>query len=377
MLSKTQTITWIKIGTLISTFFLSTSCLAQQENAAADPIAQKIAAIQKECQAHQYDPTSTYFLDLHNAAIALDKKVCEQLKQTTTEKDLSGLANAFTEFGSMVRKSLGSTFSNTQIADNVNRQADYFEKEMQDRASYYFLQLERPKKLSTFTHLKSENRSAFRFSNFAEVLAITDSDETNCIASTSNKIKCSALLHDFSKAIAPYQTTLIKLSSGLVVQELEKVEKDWDNYWKNARALSFLDLALTSFIEHESSTMATSLTGPPARQWFVLHPNIVFEHVSGAPNGQRTKEALSIEWIGVNFWKKNGGRIPLGLSLTSLYSDRADLKSVGHGVTIYVDNKYALGVTRRDGKTGIFFSVDLLKALDNSKEKVLQLKNAL
>ncbi|MBC3873957.1 hypothetical protein H8K55_10170 [Undibacterium sp. LX15W] len=366
---------WRNTAILIATLLFSITCAAQQMNVTANQVEQQVAAIQKQCQSNQYVASSTYFAALREEAVALDKKVCTQLNQANT-RDTQALSAAFSDFGQKARRTLESTFSNTSLAEKVNRQAAYFEGEMQDRTAYYFLQLERPKKLSTFSSV-GIGKSAFRFSNFSEVVQVTESDEATCREKTELKQECSTLLKDFSDAIAPYQFTLVKLSAGLVIQHLDDVEKEWNDYWKNARALSFLDLAWTSFIEHGSSTKASSLTGPPARQWFVLHPNIVFEHVSGAPAGQRTKEALSVEWLGVNFWKKNDGRIPLGLSLTSLYSDRADVKSIGHGLTLYVDNKYALGVTRRDGKTGIFFSVDLLKAFDNSKEKALQLKNSL
>ncbi len=81
------------------------------------------------------------------------------------------------------------------------------------------------------------------------------------------------------------------------------------------------------------------------------------------------KPALSLEWIGVNWWKNSAIRIPFGISLASVYSDRPGVDDIGHGIVLQIDNKYAIGYSYRDGDSGFYISMDLLKLFENPQEQ--------
>jgi hypothetical protein len=54
-----------------------------------------------------------------------------------------------------------------------------------------------------------------------------------------------------------------------------------------------------------------------------------------------------------------------------VYSDRAGVRDWANGLAVHFGNKYTVGATRRDGKTGCFLSVDVLE-LYKDKKKALQ-----
>ncbi len=111
------------------------------------------------------------------------------------------------------------------------------------------------------------------------------------------------------------------------------------------------------------------LVGPPKRQWTALRPNLVYEHVDGDLGGDKTKIGVAIEWIGINWWDKGSSpiKIPFGVSVASVYSDRAAVDDVGHGLMFHFNNSYSVGWSRRGGDDGFYISIDLLKAVVDKK----------
>ncbi|MGC4071196.1 MAG: hypothetical protein QM760_01485 [Nibricoccus sp.] len=55
--------------------------------------------------------------------------------------------------------------------------------------------------------------------------------------------------------------------------------------------------------------------------------------------------------------------------MSSLYSDRAGADDVGHGVTVYVANKYCIGWASHGGDNGFFALLDALKFIESKKAK--------
>ena len=183
-------------------------------------------------------------------------------------------------------------------------------------------------------------------------------------------------------AIYPYQENANAFTAYETRVKLTALAKDWDSYFDHARAQTFADIALTTWIEGGHFKKGY-LVGPPDRQWFALHPNFVLENVEAAPDGENSKISLSIEWIGVNWWQNSVIGIPFGVSLTSLYSDRAGVEDVGHGVTLYFDNKYAIGYANHSkGKydlsgdaVGYYVSVDLLQSFESKTKQVVRYRD--
>ena len=111
------------------------------------------------------------------------------------------------------------------------------------------------------------------------------------------------------------------------------------------------------------------LVGPPERQWIAMHPDLVHELVPGEMDGNEDGVGISIEWIGVNWWRKASSPLgrPFGLSLVSVYSDRIEVDNVGHGLMFHLDNRFSLGWTRRGDENGFFLSIDLYRAVMDKK----------
>lgn len=182
-------------------------------------------------------------------------------------------------------------------------------------------------------------------------------------------------LRDLQNAIEPYQLNANSFLAQKVGAQLRAVADRWDAFFTRGRPQTFTDVVATTVIEYQRPT---HLSGPPPRQWFLLHPNAVLEGVRSAPDGSKTRGALAIEWIGVNYWQGfRGLKLPVGVSLTSLYSDRAEVADVGHGVSVYLDNKYCLGWANHRGRHGFFVSVDTMKLIDSREAKLAHYRDRL
>ncbi len=66
---------------------------------------------------------------------------------------------------------------------------------------------------------------------------------------------------------------------------------------------------------------------------------------------------------------------PVGVSFVSVYADRSDVDDFGLGVMLHVNNNYSLGVTWRDGDTGFFLTVDLLKLFEDKQSNFQKYKD--
>ena len=138
----------------------------------------------------------------------------------------------------------------------------------------------------------------------------------------------------------------------------------------DARSQTITDIWITTLIEKDHLSQG-HLVGPMPRQWTALHPNIVIENVRGAASGNQLENALAIEWFGVNWWDKDTSPVgfPFGISLTSLYSDRANSDNVGHGIMFHINNKFSFGWASHGGDDGYYITLDLLKLVGDNKKK--------
>jgi hypothetical protein len=134
----------------------------------------------------------------------------------------------------------------------------------------------------------------------------------------------------------------------------------------------------TTYMEHDHISQ-NRLVGPMPRQWFVIHPSLVVENVSNADDGDELAPAIAMEWIGINWWDKETSPIgyPIGVSLSSVYSDRSSAEDIGHGLMFHFDNSFSLGITDHDGDTGIYVTVDVLNLLAEKKQRINHYKDEL
>lgn len=111
---------------------------------------------------------------------------------------------------------------------------------------------------------------------------------------------------------------------------------------------------------------------PPSSQWIVLHPNIGFEYVSGAADGNQFEPAVFIELIGYNRWQWTAsGEIAdaLGVSLITSYSDRAGADDAGYGLLLHYGSRWSLAATRHGADTGWLLSADLAQLVGDTSER--------
>lgn len=321
-------------------------------------------AIKFECRTEQTQ--SRFFPEIQAAARRLNQAVCDALSLPVR----ATIPNVFPDgelpkYGIFVKEKAGLKFRNitsaamTTFNSKLNVQLEYFDKTLQTGSRYPSFAAERG-------DLPGADGTFYFDGNQEKAGTVTAVQEDVCRERLQEP--CSEVLDDLALAINPYQINVNAFSAYETRQKLAILAKDWDAYFVTGRAQSFADITLTTVFERKHFEKGF-LVGPPARQWFVLHPNIVAEYASGAPSGERLRSALVIEWFGVNWWHDTVIKIPFGISVASLYSDRPGVKGVGHGFTIYVDNKYSIGYANHDGENGYYISFDLLKLFEDKKKQ--------
>lgn len=382
-------------------FSICLNCQAQTSPSDSVEIESTLKELAKDCKNPSELHQSKYFDDLHKKAIAINEMMCNEVSKSYKKEstDLYAIGKMFSMFGLSVKLEMTEKFRNTPlwllVADssenqicknnsgicNLANQAEYFERILGENSF---------RKLSNFVDAKTiilpvlavdiipnikGNIYTVAFTgNQKNVVRFDDAENDSCSKHETLKVQCYNVLKDLEKSINVYRKVTNAYHALAAQKKLASIEKEWLVYWDAARSMTFLDLSLTSLIEGGDVIKSGHIAGPPEKQWFALHPNIVYEIVKGAPAGQRSKEALSIEWIGVNWWKNSPINIPFGISLSSLYADRVGVKTMGHGATFYFNNKYALGIVRRGGINGIFVSVDLLKAFESKEQNVIKFR---
>ena len=185
-------------------------------------------------------------------------------------------------------------------------------------------------------------------------------------------MSCRAASENLESAINPafiLLNTAMAKKNGKLLGELQT---DWKLFIKEARYQSPLDVWATTAIQSNQFNGA-DLVGPPELQIFFLRPSIVFEHINELEKGDRDDVSLAVEWAGLNWWKKG-----FGFSVTSIYNDRKEADTVGHGLTLHIKNKYSFGyVHRNNDKGSFFFNIDLLEFFGENKDVYKQYKKYL
>ena len=169
----------------------------------------------------------------------------------------------------------------------------------------------------------------------------------------------------------------IKLSK--TIDYLSSLNTEWDNFGKEARSQTFLDIIVTTAFYEKNDNYHDNFQPPPERQFFALHPTLIIENVPAALDGDELDEAIAIEIFGINYWRgaKLCGGLPCGVSLIGTYSDRAGVEESGWGFMFHLDNKYSFGVTKHSGDVGVFFTLDLLKLFEDKKTQINKVKNSI
>ena len=75
--------------------------------------------------------------------------------------------------------------------------------------------------------------------------------------------------------------------------------------------------------------------------------------------------------VGVSWWNEKTSPIgyPFGISLASVYSDRASVDEVGHGIMFHFNNSLTVGWADHDGDDGYYVTVDVLSLMAEKKKR--------
>ena len=325
---------------------------------------------------------SIHFKEIQKAARKVNQSICDAILVPTRKSITDGFPrDEVTAFGILVKKNVKTKFQGEVLKaleeekiGTLDKQLNYFVETLSTGVTY-------PKAMPRFNVLKGGTPRAplhhYFFTGAQEFQGeINREKNSKCKDHFVDKPLCSTVLQQLDDAIFPYQRNANAFTAYDTRIKLNALSAQWDAYFDSARAQTFADIFLTTLIE-KSHFKTDHLVGPPERQWFLFRPNIVLEYIENAPDGENMGLALSIEWIGVNWWRDSIIGIPFGVSATTLYSDRPEVKDVGHGVTLYFDNKYAIGYVNHDGNAGFFASVDLFKLFEDKSKQVDRYKDAM
>lgn len=312
---------------------------------------------------------SKYFQDLQQQALALDEAVCFSLNQPGTDLFEQQQNARFKAFGVLAKQTAQVTFEPLGFETPI-RPFDGFI----DLISQHTL---KAKQLPSFNVTggrgPDHGKYIYYFNDRLKTGKFSRTDNVPCL-STYN-LSCKELVDDFKVAIEPYKHSYVSKTANDTVHKLGILSAQWDKFLSEGRSQTMLDIALTTIME-DAHFKKGYLVGPPARQWTLLHPSLVYESVSDAPDGEQNKMSVAIEWFGVNWWGKKSPffNIPFGISLASIYTDRAGMKDAGHGVMLHFNNAYSIGWSDRDGTDGIYLSIDLLKAIEDKQTQLKRYK---
>ncbi|WP_428239558.1 hypothetical protein [Gynuella sp.] len=183
---------------------------------------------------------------------------------------------------------------------------------------------------------------------------------------------CQLYLDTWAKAVSAYKQEKERVTPQKMAELALEYNEDWAQFFNEARSQTMLDRMLTAQMNRKMLVSQTFQKAPDT-QYFLAHPGVVMEYADQAADGEQLKAALSVEWLGVNRWRGcNFGftNIPCGLSIISVYSDKASSRDVGHGAMFHFNNAYSLGLIDRSGQVSVFITVDILKAFEAETNKI-------
>lgn len=322
-------------------------------------------AVDRECQSIE-PVASTHFSELSQKAHELNKAMCDLLVTVDVNFSEVQQQTLLDEFAALARKEAARVEGVVNI-DGFQKPFDQLNRLLSQGGLY-------SRELPSFSVDRNSESYLFYIGPLIHQASFSIDDNQSCQASFS--ATCSSVLEDYGNTFNQYKNAYKQLTAKRTLQQIKELSSDWDQYLKQSRSQTTLDLYMTTWMEQDHFKQGF-LVGPPERQWSLLHPELVYEHLSDYQDGSQDKVGVAIEWLGVNWWDKASSpiNIPFGISLASVYSDRNQTSDVGHGLIVHFNNSYSVGWSNRRGVNGFYFSVDLLKALMDKQETFNAYKN--
>ncbi len=204
----------------------------------------------------------------------------------------------------------------------------------------------------------------------------TSAHEKNCqsvmMCRSDRAGACQLYVDSWVKAVNSYKDPASQLAPKKMAELAIEYGNDWNKYFNESRSQTIIDRSFTAWRNSEK-LRSNAFQKAPDLQYFLFHPSVVMEYVDGAQDGEQFAAALSVEWLGINNWRGcNLGfvKVPCGISAISIFSDKASTTDTGYGLMLHINNAYSFGVVDRDGETGAFLNVDLLKAFESKEKEV-------
>jgi hypothetical protein len=303
--------------------------------------------------------------EIHTRAKATAKNICLSLRDKLSEGSSAtelltetALPKKLKEFGKFAGDTVIEDFRDSE---QIKLTASF--KEMQTQLANATLTSGKwPKFVETFSP-EGYYEGYFASGSVANRFTFPP-DHDDCRRVDENK-NCKELFSDFKVAFNAYRKTYDQFANQKNQQLLVQINSDWKRFLAVSKSQTALEVWLTT-MWHGGHFKKDHLVGPPKSQVIALHPQLVYEYAEEAADGDNTEFGMAVEWLGLNFWD---WKMPLGVSITSVYTDRADFDDIGTGVTLHIDNKYIVGWSRHGSEDGFYFSLDLLKLFEDKKQK--------
>lgn len=301
-----------------------------------------------------FDEEPAHFQALYQTATKLGKAICLSVGTRPNNPQLN---QQFLIFAEQVNAEVTAIFAGKSFANDLSQKIQLFIDNARQGVNKNVL--------PSFALDPFDNNISFYFDHI-ESFGEFDPDANEC----QQPPGCEVLFDSLKTAINQYKTPQGYLA-GLDLKEQSAIlKKEWIKYLDNARSQTLLDSWLTTYMELDYLAQ-DRLVEPMPMQWFLIHPSLVIENVSEAADGDQVSEALAIEWIGFNWWSEKTSPLgyPFGASLTTTYSDRAEIEDQGIGFMLHFNNSLSVGITDHDGDKGWFVTLDVLSLFTQKKQR--------
>jgi len=297
----------------------------------------------------------SHFQALYESARELGKAICLSVG---TKPDNPQLNQQYLKFAEQVNTEVTAIFAGKSFTEKLNREIQHFIDNARQGVNKGVL--------PGFVYEQADDDKMEFFFDHVESFGELDPNSTECRQPPG----CNILFDALETAINQYKIPQGHLA-GLNLKEKSAILKnEWIDYLDNARSQTLLDSWLTTHMELDYLAQ-DRLVEPMSTQWFLIHPSLVIENVNKAADGNAVTEALAIEWIGFNWWSEKTSPLgyPFGASLTTTYSDRAEVEDQGIGFMLHFNNSLSVGITDHGGDKGWFVTLDVLSLFSQKKQR--------
>ena len=306
------------------------------------------------------------YKDVHAKARSTARDLCESIRdifdggsplagKTPTEK----LQQSLGEFGEFAAQALINDFDNSEtikLTANV--------REMQEQLANTNLATGQFPEFS-ISSTDEGYEGFFTTAEKAGRFAISLDENNYCKQVRNANKECKGVFQDFEVAFNAYRKAYDQFVIDTNKQLLINLNRDWDRFLDISKSQTGLEVWLTT-LWHSKHFKKDHIVGPPSSQIIALHPQLVYEYVEGAVDGDNAEFGVAVEWLGINFWNK---KMPFGFSVASVYTDRVSVADIRTGVMLHLDNKYSIGWGYRDGENSVYFSLDLLTLFQSKRQQ--------